>query len=445
MPRGALLLALPYHIEPQQSSWSVLAARDVLRTLAQQGIDDNELFPLLTTFANHSDEDIQIVSSDRNWIICQQVLPAPDALYPDESPEVFGAPFSSPLRFFVVIGTGEQRSSYQAGVEKRQALWPQVSDVVGTVVLSLLQAERVLELETVARHRDLQQMELLKAELLATVSHELRSPLTSVKGYTATLLRHEQRISREERHEFLIAIQDASQRLEVVVDRLLEMSQLETATLPLKRVSVNLVSLAREAITARELIVGRKELSGLVSPMQHENILSTKCAFVLRVEESHGNPTDDIFLLQADQRLLRKVLDHLLENAALYSPAGGKVEVGLRVIEPEKAHLLSRQLAQTPVAHRSTVVFPPAWSPDQTMGEIWIQDHGIGISDEHLKQIFQRFYRVDTSLTRPVNGLGLGLSICKRIIELHEGILWAESELGKGTTFHVLLPLKREG
>src|SRR5881227_3662336 len=97
-------------------------------------------------------------------------------------------------------------------------------------------------------NRSLQQMELLKAELLATVSHELRSPLASIKGYAATLLRHERRISREERLEFLLA----SQRMELVINRLLQMSQLETETLPLHHVPVDLAYVVREAITVRE-------------------------------------------------------------------------------------------------------------------------------------------------------------------------------------------------
>ena len=96
-------------------------------------------------------------------------------------------------------------------------------------------------------NRSLQEMELLKAELLATVSHELRSPLASIKGYAATLLRHERRISREERHEFLVAIAAASDRLERSIDRLLEMSQLETGTLSIECSPVDVVRLAHEA------------------------------------------------------------------------------------------------------------------------------------------------------------------------------------------------------
>src|SRR5437762_7731742 len=101
-------------------------------------------------------------------------------------------------------------------------------------------------------NRSLQEMELLKAELLATVSHELRSPLASIKGYAATLLRHERRISREERHQFLLAINEASDRLEVIIQRLLEVSQLETGEVTLNRSPVDMVYLAKEAITAIE-------------------------------------------------------------------------------------------------------------------------------------------------------------------------------------------------
>src|SRR5438128_8871299 len=90
------------------------------------------------------------------------------------------------------------------------------------------------ELEELTDRQALRDMELLKAELLATVSHELRSPLASIKGYAATLLRHERRISREERHEFLLAITQASDRLAGVIDRLLEMSQLETGDITIE-------------------------------------------------------------------------------------------------------------------------------------------------------------------------------------------------------------------
>src|SRR5215467_536604 len=103
-----------------------------------------------------------------------------------------------------------------------------------------LDVERIHELETTRFRDSLREMELLKAELLGTVSHELRSPLASIKGYAATLLRHERRISREERHQFLLAITEASDRLEVIIQRLLEVSQLETSEAAIERSPVDM-------------------------------------------------------------------------------------------------------------------------------------------------------------------------------------------------------------
>src|SRR3989442_1589274 len=119
----------------------------------------------------------------------------------------------------------------KASAEKGRAILPFVAEAVGAVLVNILLAERIHELETALENRSLQEMKLLKAELLATVSHELRSPLASIKGYATTLLRRERRISREERHEFLLAMAAASDRLERIIDRLLKLSQLESGTL----------------------------------------------------------------------------------------------------------------------------------------------------------------------------------------------------------------------
>jgi signal transduction histidine kinase len=86
-------------------------------------------------------------------------------------------------------------------------------------------------------------------------------------------------------------------------------------------------------------------------------------------------------------------------------------------------------------------VFSSSEQSAPAMVEIWVRDHGIGIPAKQLERIFERFHRVDTRLTREVNGLGLGLAICKRIVELHNGTIWAESTPGEGSTFHILLPV----
>lgn len=257
-----------------------------------------------------------------------------------------------------------------------------------------------------AYHESCEKTELFKAELLAAVSHELRSPLTSIKGYAATLLRYEQRLPREERHQFLLAINEGAVRLERIVESLFQMSQLEAGAIILQRSSVDVSLLAQKSMRAAE--------DGL--PVS----LAGQFTFTLLQEDSDGRPIGDVPFLEVDPGRLCGALDILLENAIKYSPAGGMITVILRPIR----------------AAGFVAVNEP-----RPMLEICVADTGMGIAQEHIGRIFERFYRADMRLTREVNGLGLGLTICKRIIELHDGAIWAESLPEKGSVFHVLLPL----
>src|SRR5437764_6237524 len=135
-------------------------------------------------------------------------------------------------------------------IARCQTVLPLVADAVGAVVACIVMKERVQELECASVCESLQGMELLKAELLGTVSHELRSPLASIKGYAATLLRHERRLAREERHQFLLAITEASDRLEGIIERRLEISQCETGQARNDRTPVDMAHLAGQAIAA---------------------------------------------------------------------------------------------------------------------------------------------------------------------------------------------------
>jgi signal transduction histidine kinase len=153
-----------------------------------------------------------------------------------------------------------------------------------------------------------------------------------------------------------------------------------------------------------------------------------------------GEPTSAEPLSQADRSRLREVLEHLLCNAIQYSPGGGPIDVTIR---PMTAQSLAERVQNSSLAanHGKTshLPSPRAWESEQGV-ELCVRDQGMGIAAEHLERIFERFHRLDTTLTRPVNGLGLGLSICKRIVELHHGMIWAESVVGQGSVFHVWLP-----
>lgn len=284
---------------------------------------------------------------------------------------------------------------------------------------------------------DKQVNNLLPSEVVATVSHELRSPLTSIKGYTATLLRHEHRISREERNEFLLAIAAASDHLERMINRLLEISQFESGTMSIDRSPVDVVRLVHEAITAAE--------------QRASTQFPRHFTFRLHLKDAAGIPTQEKPLIMADRSHLRKVLDNLLENAINYSPEGGVIDVLVRPVQtllPTGSNSNGeRKAAAVPASDGDFIERSDVQMDGQKLRqlvEICICDYGLGIADEHLNRIFDRFHRVDTGLTREVNGLGLGLTICKHIVELHDGLIWAESCSAGGSAFHVQLPVDGE-
>lgn len=265
----------------------------------------------------------------------------------------------------------------------------------------------------------------LKSELLGTVSHELRTPLATIKGYAATLLRHDRRLPRAERLEYLQAIVGASNRLEALIIQLLELSQLETGSITLHRFPEDILRLAREAITQVERQATGQE------QMSESDPGDRSLAFALRVE---GEATERALpLVRIDARLIREVLDNLLDNAVKYSHASGVVEVILR--------LVTRVPGEVPSLVSSNATGETSGSPAIRWLDIAVHDTGVGIPSDQLGRIFERFHRVDTRLTRNVNGMGLGLAISKRIVELHGGSIWVESEPGAGSTFHVLLPV----
>lgn len=268
-----------------------------------------------------------------------------------------------------------------------------------------------------------EQADPFKAELLATVSHELRSPLAAIKGYTATLLRYERRLPREERHQFLLAINEGAARMERIVESLFEISQLETGAITLQRSLIDVPLLAQKALRAVE--------DGL--PAQPDR----QFTFRLLLEDSDGKPTRNVPFHNADPARLRESLAILLDNAVKYSPEGGTITVIIRpaAVAGPSAFGISDQQAGNNNNHASA-------SESHPMLEICVTDTGIGIAPEHIERIFERFYRIDLCLTREVDGLGLGLAICRHIIELHNGTIWAESLPEKGSAFHVLLPLE---
>ncbi len=285
--------------------------------------------------------------------------------------------------------------------------------------------------------RSLQEWKVLPCDLLANVSHELRSPLALIQGAVETLLLLDRRTSRQQRREFLLNIKEANDELADKIDRLLELAQLDAGSLNLVHAPVNLAHLVGEALGSAQ--------EGLAARMRQPGVPQAPLRFNWRMEDAQeGEPAQAEPLIQADRQRVREVLDHLLANAIAYSPAGGTIEVTIR---PVSVQGLTSCLQRTPAAptreQAQNLSSSLAATPQQGM-ELVVRDQGMGIPSEQLEQIFAPFYRLDTTLSRPVPGLGLGLPLCRHLVEEHGGRIWAESVVGQGSAFHVWLPATSE-
>ena len=222
-----------------------------------------------------------------------------------------------------------------------------------------------------------------RRDFIANVSHELRTPLTSIQGYVETLV-EEPQPSPETAREFLGIIQKNASRMNRLTEDLLALASVESPDYKLAAQSTRASALVQDAI---------ESLGGIVVDSGVEL-------------ESAGAPDA---LVMADPDAMNQVFGNLIENSMKYGKTGKRIVVGARLQESEV--------------------------------EFFVQDFGPGIASEHLERIFERFYRVDKARSRESGGTGLGLAIVKHIVQAHGGRIWAESELGSGSTFRFLLPL----
>jgi two-component system phosphate regulon sensor histidine kinase PhoR len=227
--------------------------------------------------------------------------------------------------------------------------------------------------------------EQMRVDFVANASHELRTPLSTLIGYTETLREQADEIDSETRERFLTVVHDEARRMQRVVEDLISLSRIEAEKFTAPTDAISLGPLIDQALEGERR---RAEERG--------------SDFIRDV-------APDLPRIAGDAGQIAQVLDNLLSNALRYGEPGTPVTVA--------AH------AEGPMVRLS------------------ISDQGEGIAPEHVARVTERFYRVDTSRSRSLGGTGLGLSIVKHIVERHRGRLGIDSELGKGTTVNVLLPV----
>ena len=230
---------------------------------------------------------------------------------------------------------------------------------------------------------EIRRLETVRRDFVANVSHELKTPLTSIAGYTETLLTDP--ADPDTTRRFLGTVLDNTRRMQRLVDDLLDLSRIESGRWQPEREPVDVAGAAREA------------WDGLA-----ERALPRAVSLVTDVPPGAAT-------VMADAGALRQILTNLLENSLRYSPEGGRI--------------VSRA------------------APEAGGVSISVHDDGPGIGEEHLPRIFERFYRADPSRSRQEGGTGLGLAIVKHLVEGHGGRVSVASERGRGTTVTCWFPM----
>jgi len=227
----------------------------------------------------------------------------------------------------------------------------------------------------------------MKSNFVATISHEFRTPLTSIKAYCETLLKNADNVDRNILKEFLVVIDEESDRLMTLIEDILDFSQMESGAIKFERTPCDMNEI---------LAAGLKELE--------KNFQRKRIAVEATI------PRESV-MVRAESELMKQLVINLLHNASKFTPEDGHVWVRVE--------------------------------DESVSARIVVEDSGIGIPEDELDKVFDHFHQADNTSTREYGGSGLGLAICKNIVDWHDGKIWVENVAGRGARFIVVIPKKQ--
>ncbi|WP_129408475.1 sensor histidine kinase [Marinitoga lauensis] len=230
----------------------------------------------------------------------------------------------------------------------------------------------------------LKKIDQMKTEFLSTVSHELRTPLAAIKAYSESIVDSLEILDTETLKDFMETILNEADHLQNLLDEILDFSKLEMKTINIKKEKFSINELIEEIYIANK---NKAEINGvkLYKVLPKENII-----------------------VNLDRTRVKQILSNLIDNAIKYSDKRKDLKFIKITVKDEKDRVL-----------------------------ILVEDNGIGIAKEHHDKIFEKFYRVDSSLTYEISGTGIGLSVVKELVEIQGGRIWLKSVEGKGTRFYI--------
>lgn len=255
--------------------------------------------------------------------------------------------------------------------------------IVGARVGALIEAEDLrqhqLQLQRIVAEAQARQ------EFVGIVSHELKTPVAVIQAYTDLMLRRAERSGADANTDVVRRIAEQAERMLNLIEQLLDLQRLEAGLFTLEVSRFDLASLAKRVVEETQTTTQQHQLS-------------------LRA--------DGEVVVSADRRRVEEVLQNLVDNAIKYAPAGGPVDVSVRLVQ----------------------------GPDGGKAVVAVRDKGQGIALDEQKNVFERFYQGGDHLRRGHAGLGLGLYISREIVRRHGGVMWLDSKPGEGSTFYFSLP-----
>ncbi len=250
---------------------------------------------------------------------------------------------------------------------------------------------------------ELERANRIKSEFLAIMSHELRTPLTAIIGFSELLMEEVMGELNAEQKDSLREVINNGEHLLHLINSILDLAKVEAGKMELSLEDFSLEDLMHEVASSVSPLVKKKQQK-----------------FEVQIE-------GPLPAFHADARKIRQIFLNLLSNAIKFTPESGTIA------------MTAKLLKSAPVAFPGAHALPPC--PEGYFA-IEVRDTGIGIDSKDVKTIFNVFEQVDSSFTRRYQGTGLGLALTKQFVEMHQGLIWVESERERGSTFHLLLPVR---
>jgi PAS domain S-box-containing protein len=366
------------HLYEQLEGKIDLADRELVQAYAGLKQERDRVSAIVSNMA----DGVLLMDAERRLVYLN---PAAEAML-GVSAEVLGRPVSEVLPYPALLAQLDREAPAEEVPVPRIVIEQPRRSVLSprTVLLSDVQDRPTGALTVLSDITLLEELSEMKSEFVSLVSHELRTPLTSIMGFSQILRGDSGRISMDDQKEFLGIIEQESNRLLVMINDLLDVSRMEAGRpLSMNPVPLDLGRLAQEVV-------------------RFQQVTTTAHTFAFAFP-------DGPLTVEADRDRVQQILTNLISNAIKYSPNGGEVCIGGR--------------------------------EDSDGALMWVSDEGMGMTEEQVSMLFQRFQRVDRDAIKGIRGTGLGLFLVRGLVEAHGGRIWAESVPGEGSTFFVRLPL----